>query len=54
MSVTELKALVYDQLALIEQSQRNIQIINAELQKRNQPVEQAPLSDETTDPTPAN
>ncbi len=29
--VTELKALAYDQLALIEQAQNNLRVINAEI-----------------------
>lgn len=34
-STTELKALVYDSLATIEQHQSNIKFINEELAKRN-------------------
>ena len=41
MSVTELKALVYDRLALIERNQKEIQALNAEisnkLEKTNKP-----------------
>ena len=37
MSDTELKALAYDQSALIERSQMNIRAINVELNNRNQP-----------------
>ena len=33
-STTELKALVYDSLATIEQNQANIKFINEELKKR--------------------
>ena len=33
-STTELKALVYDSLAIIEQNQANIKFINEELKKR--------------------
>lgn len=33
-SITELKALVYDSLAIIEQNQNNIKFINEELSKR--------------------
>jgi hypothetical protein len=36
-SVTELKALVYDELAKSEQSQANIRILNQELRNRLQP-----------------
>lgn len=34
MSVVELKALVFDNLVIIENSQKNIQLINAEIAKR--------------------
>jgi hypothetical protein len=33
-STTELKALVYDSLAIIEQNKTNINVINEELKKR--------------------
>jgi len=36
-SVTELKALVYDELAKAEQAQSNIRILNQELRNRFQP-----------------
>ena len=36
-SVTELKALVYDELAKAEQAQANIRILNQELRNRLQP-----------------
>lgn len=36
LSVTELKALAYDVLVVMEQNQNNLKIINAEIQKRNQ------------------
>jgi hypothetical protein len=36
-SVTELKALVYDELAKAEQAQANIRILNQELRNRFQP-----------------
>jgi hypothetical protein len=39
LSVTELKAFAYDQLALIEQCQNNLKEINIELNKRNNAVE---------------
>lgn len=35
MSLSDLKALAYDQLALIEQNQNNLKIINAEIAERN-------------------
>lgn len=37
MTDTELKALAYDQLALIERSQANIRLINQELSERATP-----------------
>ena len=36
LSLTELKALVYDHLLNIEKSQESIRAINLEIQKRNQ------------------
>jgi hypothetical protein len=33
-SITELKALVYDSIAIIEENQNNIKFINEELSKR--------------------
>lgn len=37
LSITELKAAVYDELAKAEQAQSNIRIINQELRNRMQP-----------------
>lgn len=37
LSVTELKAAVYDELAKAEQAQANIRILNQELRNRLQP-----------------
>lgn len=37
MSVVELKAMVYDQLAQSEQCQKNMQVLNAEIAKKSQP-----------------
>lgn len=34
MTVTELKALAYDQLLLLQQTQNNIRVIEEELRKR--------------------
>lgn len=42
MSVTELKALAYDQLAQSEAIQRNLQVINQEIVKKSQ-KESAPV-----------
>ncbi len=36
MSLVELKALAYDQLAIIENAQKNIQAINQQMQKLSQ------------------
>jgi hypothetical protein len=48
MSDTELKALAYDQMAQIQLSQGNLQVINTELAKRNQPAEEAKPTEEST------
>lgn len=40
LSVTELKALVYDELAKIEVAQNNVRILNQELRNRLQPPQQ--------------
>jgi len=40
LSITELKAAVYDELAKVEQSQANIRILNQELRNRLQPQQQ--------------
>lgn len=42
LSVTEIKAAVYDELAKAEQAQANIRILNQELRNRMQP-QGAPL-----------
>lgn len=47
-TVVELKALAFDELTKMEACQRNLNIINAELVKRNQPT-----SEETTAVAPA-
>ena len=36
LALNDLKALVYDNLAMLEQSQNNINTLNAEIQKRMQ------------------
>ena len=46
-SVTELKALVYDELAKSEQAQANIRILNQELRNRLQP----PVTQDNGQPT---
>lgn len=35
LDIKELKALIYDQLVLLEQTKNNINVLQAELQKRN-------------------
>lgn len=45
LSVTELKALVYDELAKAEQAQANIRILNQELRNRLQPQQGPPSQD---------
>jgi hypothetical protein len=41
LSVTEIKALVYDELAKIEVAQNNVRILNQELRNRLQPQQPA-------------
>jgi hypothetical protein len=36
LTLTELKALAYDQIMLIQQSQNNLNLIQAEIEKRKQ------------------
>lgn len=42
MSLTELKALAYDQIAQGEMLQKNLQAINAEIMKKSQPQKEVP------------
>lgn len=39
LTETELKALAYEQVKLLNQAQHNLQMIEQELAKRNQPKE---------------
>ena len=39
-SVEELKALAYDQMAMLEQTQANLQAINAEIARKTQEAEE--------------
>ena len=49
-SVTELKAMVYDEMVLAEQASNNIKVLNAELQKRqSKPVPEAPTETSSVD-----
>ena len=50
-SVTELKALVYDELAKAEQAQANIRILNQELQNRLQPQQGGVVNADGSQPT---
>ena len=50
-SVTELKALVYDELAKSEQSQANIRILNQELRNRLQPAQGGVTNPDGSQPT---
>lgn len=44
MSVTELKALVYDELVKVEQAKQNLQILNARIAELSKPAEEAPAA----------
>lgn len=46
MSEQELKALVYDQMVLVNQSQNNIKILEAEIAKRKKPTVVVPEKNE--------
>ena len=37
LSVEQIKSMAYDQIVLLEQTQRNLQILNTEIAKRNEP-----------------
>jgi len=50
-SVTELKALVYDELAKAEQAQANIRILNQELRTRLQPAQGGVTNPDGSQPT---
>ena len=50
-SVTELKALVYDELAKAEQAQANIRILNQELRNRLQPQQGGVVNADGSQPT---
>jgi hypothetical protein len=50
-SVTELKALVYDELAKSEQAQSNIRILNQELRNRLQPAQGGVTNPDGSQPT---
>jgi hypothetical protein len=50
-SVTELKALVYDELAKSEQAQANIRILNQELRNRLQPAQGGVTNPDGSQPT---
>ncbi len=50
-SVTEIKALVYDELAKAEQAQANIRILNQELRTRLQPAQGGVTNPDGSQPT---
>jgi len=50
-SVTEIKALVYDELAKAEQAQANIRILNQELRNRLQPQQGGVVNADGSQPT---
>lgn len=50
-SVTEIKALVYDELAKSEQAQSNIRILNQELRTRLQPAQGGLTNPDGSQPT---
>ena len=39
MSIVELKALAFDEIAKIKQAEHNLNVLNAEMQKRAEPQE---------------
>lgn len=45
-SLTELKAMAYDQMAQGEQIQRNIQAINAEIAEKSKPMREEEIATE--------
>ena len=50
-SVTEIKAMVYDELAKAEQAQANIRILNQELRNRLQPQQNNAVTPDNGVPT---
>jgi hypothetical protein len=50
ISISELKALAYDQLTLIEQAQNNLKIINQEILERQKSQQVVPEEQTTTEP----
>lgn len=45
LDVKELKAMAYDQLALVEQTQQNLRIINQVIAEKSQPKKEEPKGD---------
>ena len=41
LSVVELESMAYKQVVLLQQTQRNIQVLEAEISKRNEPKEKS-------------
>ena len=50
ISTSELKALAYDQLTLIEQAQNNLKTINQEILERQKSQQVVPEEQTTTEP----
>ena len=50
MSIIECKSLVYDHLALIENSQKAIQLLNQQIAKLSQPSQNGTLKPELVEP----
>lgn len=55
LTLEQLKALAYDQLVMVEQSQNNIKVINAEISERNKNMSEeemeASKDEEVVEPT---
>ena len=48
MSKTELQSLAYEQLVVVEQAKKNLEILSQELQKRAQAPEVKPVEEQQT------
>jgi len=51
MSLEQLKALAYDQLALLEQTQNNLRLINVEIAEKSKEVTQTETTEVVTETT---
>ena len=52
-TVMEIKGFVYDQMALLEQCQKNIQVANQAIAQKSQPVKPVEKKEESYETTPA-